>query len=62
MSAADRIASAVAEHLFEFRRPTAARVTEALRGHELSRSVGPLAAHQTSLQAQQREEAHHWLS
>jgi hypothetical protein len=61
MSAADRIASGVAKHLFDFRPPTASTrdlIEEAFRrGYELGRSVRPLAAPQTSLQARQRQEA-----
>jgi hypothetical protein len=63
MSAADRIASGVAKHLFDFRPHTASTpdLTEEAfrRGYELGRSVRPLAARQTSLEARRRQEARH---
>jgi hypothetical protein len=63
MSAADRIASGVAEHLFEFRLRTATSrdlIEEGLRrGYELCRSVRLPAARPTSLQAEPTQEARH---
>ena len=63
MSAADHIASGVAKYVFDFRPPTASTrdlIEEAFRrGYELGRSVRPLAARKTSLQARQRQEARH---
>jgi hypothetical protein len=63
MSAADRIASGVAKHLFEFRPPTASTgdlIEEAFRrGYELGRSVRPMAARPDSLQTEPTEEARH---
>jgi hypothetical protein len=63
MSATDRIASGVAKHLSDFR-PSAASTHDLIeeafrRGYELGRSVRPLAARKTSLQARQRLEARH---
>ena len=63
MSAADRIASGVAKHLFDFRPPTASTrdlIEEAFRrGYELGRSVRLPATPPTSLEARQRQEARH---
>jgi hypothetical protein len=63
MSAADRIASGVAKHLLAFKAPTANTrdlIEEAFqRGYELDRSVRPLAARPTSLQAEPTQEARH---
>jgi hypothetical protein len=63
MSAAHRIASGVAKHLFEFRPHTASTrdlIEEALRrGYELDRSVQPPAARPTSLQAGPTQEMRH---
>jgi len=62
-SAADRIASGVAKHLFEFRPPTASMpdlIEEAFRrGYELGLSVRLPTAPPTSLQATQSQEARH---
>ena len=63
MSAADRIASGVAKHLFEFTPPAASTrdlIDEAFRrGYELDRSVRLPAARPTSLQAEPTQEASH---
>jgi hypothetical protein len=63
MIAAERIASGVAKHLFEFRPPTASTrdlIEEAFRrGYELGRSVRPMAARPDSLQTEPTEEARH---
>ena len=63
MSAADRIASGVAKHLFEFRPHTASTrdlIDEALRRrHQLDRSVRLPAARPTSLRAGPTQEARH---
>jgi len=63
MSAADRIASGVAKHLFDFRPPPASTrdlIEEAFRrGYELGRSVRLPATPPTSLEARQRQEARH---
>ena len=66
MSAADRIASGVAKHLFEFTPPAASTrdlIDEAFRrGYELDRSVRLPAARPTSLQAEPTREASHGSS
>jgi hypothetical protein len=63
MSTPARIASGVAKHLLDFRPPTASTrdlIEEAFRrGYELGRSVRLPAAPPTSLQARQKQEAHH---
>jgi hypothetical protein len=63
MSAADRIASGVAKHLFDFRLPTASTrdvIEEAFRrGYEFGRSVRLPATPPTSLEARQRQESRH---
>ena len=66
MSAADRIASGVAKHIFAFKAPTASThdlIEEAFRhGYELDRSVRLPAARPASLQAEPTQEARHGQS